>query len=100
MNRNVRIRVQTAVGLTDSEDTGESVGQGTVEGALISAVNLDNGVNDFFANDDEEVSYGNVILRPLIFQDDVAKLSVDRQSAQSANDKMEAMIETKLLDFN
>ena len=100
MNRNVRIRVQTAVGLTDSEDTGESIGQGTVEGALISAVNLDNGVKDFFAESDEEVTYGEVILRPIIFQDDVAKLSVDRQAAQAANDKMETMIETKLLDFN
>lgn len=100
LNKNVRIQVQTAVGLTEEKDTGPSVAQGSVEGALISAVTPDNGVKDFFADSDEEVSYGDLLLRPLIFQDDVARLSEDRQSAQSGNDKMETMIETKLLDFN
>ena len=36
MNRNTRICVQTPVGVTDEQDTGEGVGQGTLEGALIS----------------------------------------------------------------
>ena len=48
MNKNTRISIQTPVGLTEERDTGEGVGQGTLEGAIISAVNLDNGVQDFF----------------------------------------------------
>jgi hypothetical protein len=35
MNRNTRISVQTPVGITKEHDTGEGVGQGTLEGALI-----------------------------------------------------------------
>ena len=50
MNKNTKIRVQTPVGLTEECDTGEGVGEGTLEGALVSAVNLDSGVNDFFCN--------------------------------------------------
>ena len=44
MNRNVRIQVQTPVGPTSKMDTGETLGQGSVEGAVASAVNLANGV--------------------------------------------------------
>ena len=43
------ICVQTPVGTTKESDTGEGVGQGTLEGALVSAVSLDKGVNDFFS---------------------------------------------------
>ena len=56
MNKNTKISVQTPVGMTGEEDTGEGVGQGTLEGALVSAVNLDNGVNDFFYDSEYEVS--------------------------------------------
>ena len=76
------------------------VGQGTMEGALISSVNLDNGVREFFAKSEYEVSYGNVPLRPIIYQDDIARLSGDINKAQKGNDKLEALAETKLLDFN
>ena len=39
MNKNTRISVQTPVGATKERDTGEGLGQGTVEGAIASAVN-------------------------------------------------------------
>ena len=35
MNKNTRISIQTPVGLTEERDTGEGVGQGTLEGAII-----------------------------------------------------------------
>ena len=44
MNKSIRIRVKTPVGVTPPCDTGPGMGQGTSEGAIISAVNLDNGV--------------------------------------------------------
>ena len=54
MNENTKISVLTPVGMTEEKDTGEGVGQGTLEGALVSAVNLDNGVNDFFYDSEYE----------------------------------------------
>ena len=100
MNKATRIAVQTPVGLTDEFNTGESVGQGTLEGAIISAVNLDNGVCDFFGNSTDEMGYFGLRLGPLLFQDDVARLAADIHSVQSANIRMEALSESKLLDFN
>ena len=62
MNKSTKISVLTTVGLT-----GEGMGKGTLEGAIVSAVNLDNGVNDFFHDSEYEVSYGNVDLQPLLY---------------------------------
>ena len=47
MNSDTRIQIQTPVGPTKEKSTGETLGQGTVEGAIASAVNLDNGVGTF-----------------------------------------------------
>ena len=91
MNKNTRISVQTP----EEKDTGEGVGQGTLKGALVSSVNLDKGVNDYFHNSEYEVSYGSVPFQPILFQDDVARMSLDLESAQMGNDKMEAMEESE-----
>ena len=37
---------------------------------------------------------------PVLFQDDVARLAGDLESAQVGNDRMESVAETKLLDYN
>ena len=100
LNKDTRISVGTPVGDTESREIGEGLGQGTIEGALCSAVNLDNGVSDFFSSSEYEASYANISLRPLLFQDDVARLCFDPESAQIGNDRMEALAETKLLDYN
>ena len=100
MNRNTRIQVSTPVGASAERGVGETLGQGTIEGAIASAVNLDNGVTDFFHESLDEVYYVSVKLAPLLFQDDVARLSLSVQSAQSGNDRMRCVAETKLLDFN
>ena len=100
LNKNTRICVQTPVGVTEEKDTGEGVGQGRLEGAIVSAVNLDKGVNEFFHDSEYEVSYGEVHLQPIVYQDDVARMSVDLESAQTGNNKMEAMAESKILNYN
>ena len=100
MNRNVRIQVQTPVGYTEMLEMGETLGQGSVEGAVASAVNLANGVHDFFGNSEEEIRYHGLELGPLLFQDDVARLSLDIFSAQAGNERMRNVAETKLLNFN
>ena len=59
MNQNIRIKVKTAVGENESEDTGPGVGQGTVDGAILSAVNLDNGVKEEFHEHNESIEDEN-----------------------------------------
>ena len=48
MNKETKIRFRTAVGQTEEKETGENIGQGTLEGANISAANIDYTVNMFF----------------------------------------------------
>ena len=40
MNKDTIIRVKTAVGETNEIETGENIGQGTLEGSNISAANI------------------------------------------------------------
>ena len=100
MNKNTRIRVKTPVGVTEFRNTGEGLGQGSTEGAIASAVNLDNGVQDFFSDSEDEVMYHGLKILPLIFQDDVAQLSLTVAAAQAGNLKMQCVAETKVLDFH
>ena len=113
LNENTRIRVRTPVGLTDAEDTGENLGQGTLIGAVASAVNLDKGMEEYFEGEDndkeiddserkqeEKVYYAETKLSPFLFQDDIMNMSKSVQAAQSAIVKIENLLESKLLDFN
>ena len=100
MNKDTKITVRTAVGETEETETGENIGQGTLEGANISAANIDFTVNLFFKTSMDELSYGGDQLQPLLFQDDISRLATSVWGAQSGNDKMESVMETKLLDFN
>ena len=65
--------------------TGENITQGSVSGALISANNLDRGINSYFKTSSHEISYANIRLQPLLFQDDVARLCTTRDEAQAGN---------------
>ena len=111
LNENINITVKTPVGDSDSEDTGMNVGQGTADGATISSVNLDNGVKEAFDDvtliaSDGESTEDNTnkeykdMQHPVLFQDDLAKVSKSIDEAQRANNKMVDMMESKVLDFN
>ena len=69
-------------------------------GAIASAVNLDNGVQDSFHLSEEEITYLGVPLGPLLFQDDVLRMSYTPAAAQAGNDRMSNVAESKLLHFN
>ena len=100
MNEDTLIRVSTPVGVTRETSRGEGVGQGTVDGAVLSAINLDQGVNDQFADSEREVWYGDVRLQPMLFQDDVERMATGQHEAQVGNNLMETMAELKLLTFH
>ena len=100
MNKENQVKIKTSVGITESFETGPNVGQGSSGGGLISAINLDYSVNRFFFTSTHEIFFHDIRLQPLLYQDDLAKFSSSRMDAQAGNDKIEACMETKLLDFH
>ena len=100
LNKQNRIQIKTSVGMTERFVTGPTVSQGSIGGGLISAINLDYSVNRFFFNSSKEVYYHDVRLQPIIYQDDLGRFSSSRMDAQAGNDKIEACMETKLLDLH
>ena len=100
MNRDVRIKVRTAVGDSRMEDIGEVVAQGSQEAAIVSTNGISKGVHDFFHNSEYEVSYGNIGLQPLQFLDDLGRMCFNPSDAQYGNNKLETLLEIKLLNFN
>ena len=75
MNKNTKIGVQIPVGTSEECDSGETVGQGTLEGAVISEVTLDIGIQEFFRERGCEVGYVGLRLQPILFQDDISRLA-------------------------
>ena len=71
-----------------------------MEGSLISSLSLSKGATNFFATSECEISYGPVIITACEFQDDIFQACKDPLSAQLGNDRLEALAETKLLDFH
>ena len=100
MNKNIRIKVKTPVGVTDPKDTGTAVGQGTVDGAVLSSNNSDKGLEEAFNDPTKELKYEDTILGPIIFMDDIFRMAGNREMAQYANEKMEEFIGPKLLKIN
>ena len=49
LNLKKQIRVRTVVGESDEKDTGENIGQGTLEGAVIGAADIDYTMNRLFS---------------------------------------------------
>ena len=99
-NENTIIKVSTPVGITGETSTAETVGQGTTEGAILSAVSIGGGVEEYFGDSSYEVWYDKVRLQPGVFQDDVARMAGGRMEAQVGNNLMEMVAESKLLSFN
>ena len=91
--------VRTPVGDSDKRNTGENWGQGTIEGAIASAKNLDGGVNDFFQTSDYEFFFSTLKLQPMLYQDDLIRACQDPVSAQHGVDRLECLADTKLLDY-
>ena len=94
------IRVKTKCGTTHQVETGENVAQGSISGGLISAVNLDYSVTRSFKKSKVEISYHNLHISPLIFQDDCNRCTLTVSEAQEVNNRFEQCVQPKLLDFN
>ena len=63
-------------------------------------MSLDGGVKEAFKDSENEAEYVDLKVGPVLFQDDIGRLSENIKSAQEGNNKIEDMAEKKLLDFN
>ena len=77
--------MKTGVGLSAATELGENITQGSIGGAMISTINLDFTVNGHFKSSSYEISYSDVRLQPLIFQDDISRLCSSPKDAQAGN---------------
>ena len=100
LNKDTDIRVRTAVGYTEYDDVGETLGQGTNESGVISSASLSGGVTDFFHDSNCEVNFAGMVLAPCLFQDDIARMAENLEAVAEGNRRLEAMAESKLLDYN
>ena len=100
LNKKTVLKVQTGVGMTDAAEIGENITQGSIGGALVSTANIDFTVNNHFKSSHYEISYSGKRLQPLIFQDDICRMSTSLSDAQAGNKMIEVSMESKLLDLN
>ena len=100
LNKRRVIRVVTAVGETEEEEVNEGLGQGTLEAGILSSVSVDNGLNDFFGDSPHEIIHINIRLQPMAYQDDIIRASKSVEDARAGIAKLEAMAESKNLNYN
>ena len=68
LNRGTKIAIKTAFGMTKEAEVGDCLGQGTAGAGLVSAANLDLGLQQSFNTCEEVMHFGNVRLQPLSYQ--------------------------------
>ena len=98
--RDSLIKVKTAAGLSNERSSGENVTQGSIGSAILSSTNLDKTLSAYFAASDCEISYGNIRLSVLSFQDDTLRMVTSINAAQKGNIFMNTIMKRKQLSFN
>ena len=68
--------------MTGEAVAGDLVGQGTAGASLVSQLNLDMGLQQYYAGSSDEYYYGNVRIEYAAYQDDVGKPSRGVREAQ------------------
>ena len=91
LNQNTRIKVNTAAGMTGTVMAGDLVGQGTAGAGLVSQLNLDRGLQQYFGGSQDETYYGRVRVEYAAYQDDVGKPSRGVREAQGHMAKLAFM---------
>ena len=92
--------------MTEEEEVGDCLGQGTAGAGLISAGNLDIGLQMYFNKDEtddedakEDVTmFGDVRIQPIAYQDDIGSICDDVKIAKSQADKLTKMTLKKNLE--
>ena len=75
LNENTESCVNTAAGMSAAAEAGDLVGQGTAGAGLVSQLNLDVGLQQYFSGSEDELYYGGIRIEYTAFQDDIGKPS-------------------------
>ena len=100
MYKKSKIKVKTAMGMSDSAKTAENVTQGSIGGPILSSSNISKTLCLFFEGSRYEISYADLRLQCFGFQDDTCRFATDIESAQSGNIFVEAVMKRKQLTLN
>ena len=100
LNQRCLISVKTGAGLSEEEDAGPVLGQGSAGGALASQLNLDLGVGDYFNGSQDEEMYGVVRLQPLMWIDDLARGAADVSDTRAGNVKLHKVMQSMQLKIH
>ena len=100
VNSQTTVQVKTAVGMTDTALTGENLGQGSRSAAMVCSMSLSKSTDTFFSGINHAVSYGSVVLAPMLFQDDSMKVSTTVEEAREGCKRFEAIMDSKALEID
>ena len=101
LNEHTQIQVKTGAGMSEFAKVGAVLGQGTLGGAIISQAVLDDAVMEHFSPGEAgQPSYGEVLLAPCMFQDDLENSSISLESARKANRKINFLLNQRALRLN
>ena len=99
LNEGTRICVKTSVGDTGKETIFDSIGQGSVGAALVSALNIGVAIKETFL-DQYTANIGQLPVNTLIFQDDISKMNDNIDQAREGCAKIDRTLKSKLLSAN
>ena len=83
--------------MTQEASVGDCLGQGTSGAGLVSAANLDVGLQKHFKDSNTVMHYGHVRLQPLCYQDDVGTMCTNVDMAKNQAEKLSNMLKEKTL---
>ena len=90
--------MKTAFGVSEEAAVGDCLGQGTAGAGLVSAANLDLGLQKEFNHIKDVMYYAQVRVQPLSYQDDVGSLCTSVTMLRKQANKMTDMFKQKTLN--
>lgn len=84
LNKEALIKVKTPMGPTRESSIGETLKQGSVLASTLAALHTD-GVNRMFKNSETGITYGNLKIQQLLFQDDILRIEDDHHKLNTSN---------------
>ena len=98
MNRSTKITVKTPCGNTESAELSNCVGQGSASAGLVSATNLDRGIQKWFNESDKVMSFNTIRIQPMSYQDDTGSICDGAIMARDQAKRIDLMLREKVLD--
>jgi hypothetical protein len=100
LNQATKIRARTGCGYTGWEEAGDSLGQGSVGAAKVSALNLRRKLERVFGDSKEMIQYGSVKQEPYSFQDDALCVVENIENLRIVVHGMETVMEMMQVESN